>query len=162
MSLLPWFGLVVSGCPKSSGQQLRRTWTATGPHGHLLHTPFAGHHPRQVLAKSWELQQVLKTAPKASSDAAHRLSLPSKPRLKHPGDSCSFARHTAAELSKQRARREQRRREEQQYQAAAQEALQGYQRAKAQVRSAHDRRVAVAKRLSQEAPPLPAGRDRRL
>jgi hypothetical protein len=88
---------------------------------------------RQVLSKSWELQQVLKTAPKASHEAVHRLSQPVRPRLKHPGDSCSFASYTAGQLSKQRTKREQQRRAEQAYEAAKQEALQGFRRAKAQV-----------------------------
>lgn len=76
---------------------------------------------------------MLKTAPKASPEAAHRLSQPVMPRMKHPGDSCSFASYTAGQLSKQRTKREQQRRAEREYEAAKQEALEGFRRAKAQV-----------------------------
>jgi hypothetical protein len=53
--------------------------------------------------------------------------------MKHPGDSCSFASYTAGQLSKQRTKREQQRRAEREYEAAKQEALEGFRRAKAQV-----------------------------
>lgn len=88
---------------------------------------------REVLSNSWELQQVLKTAPTASPAAIMRLSRPIKPWQQQAGGVCEFAKQKTTQLSKQRHTRALHEREEEQYEAAKQEALQGWYRAKEQV-----------------------------
>lgn len=86
---------------------------------------------RQVLSHSWELESVLQAAPKAKAATIQRLSRPRNTRS--PTDACAYAGYKAAQLGKQRAAHEQRQREEAAYEAARQEALQGWLRAKEQV-----------------------------
>jgi hypothetical protein len=92
-------------------------------------TPFC----RQVLSQSWELKEVLKAAPKANPATLQRLSQPKHAVVRYPGDSCSYAGWKSLQLSKQRAARERQEREEAQYEAARQEALQGWLRARQKV-----------------------------
>jgi hypothetical protein len=88
---------------------------------------------RQVLSHSWEMKEVLKAAPKANPDTLQRLSRPKHSVVRHPGDSCSYAGWKSVQLSKQRAAREQHERDEAQYEAARQETLHGWLRAREQV-----------------------------
>lgn len=74
---------------------------------------------------------MLKAAPKAKAATIQRLSRPRNTRS--PTDACTYADYKAAQLGKQRAAHEQRQREEAAYEAARQEALQGWLRAKEQV-----------------------------
>lgn len=95
-------------------------------------------NPRQVLSSSWELQQVLRTAPRATAAAINRLSQPK--RQQHAGDTCASAHAIAGHLEHQRKQREARQRQEQQYECAKQEALAGWLRARQQVRHSGNNR----------------------
>lgn len=86
---------------------------------------------RHVLSDSWELQQVLKTAPTASRAAVNRLSQPQG--VAAAGTVCEFAQQKVVQLRKQRAAWKQQRQDNQQYEAAKQEALQGWHRMRQQV-----------------------------
>lgn len=79
------------------------------------------------------MREVLKTAPKANPATLQRLSRPKHAVVRHPGDSCMYAGWKSLQLSKQRAAREQQKRDEARYEAARQEALQGWLRAREQV-----------------------------
>lgn len=98
----------------------------------------------EVLSTSWELQQVLKTAPTASPAAIMRLSRPTKPWQQQAGGGCEFAKQKTTQLSKQRHTRVLHECEEEQYAAAKQEALQGWYRAKEQVSNQYTNQYTVA------------------
>lgn len=76
---------------------------------------------------------MLKAAPKANSATLQRLSRPKNARPRNTGDACLYADWKSTQLSKQRELREQQEREEAKYEAARQEALQGWLKAREQV-----------------------------
>lgn len=138
--------LIAICCCTNTGEHHARLGVALAPAAKLTRNVYTAQLVctltflnRQVLANSWELQQLNHTAPKVCQATLDRLALPRKARVQQEvthslHDVNDFAKWKAAQLAQKRAARGIREVEQQMLLSSQKEALEGWHRQQEQVR----------------------------